>query len=360
MEFHEYANLFPMMQTDELEDLVADVKQNGLIEPIVLYEDKILDGRNRFLACSKAGIKPRYDYYRGYEPVSYVISKNVQRRHLNGSQKAMIATEVKPALEKEARKRQLSTLKQNTDKELVPEREQGEARNKAGEMFGVSGRYVSDAEKIKREAPEFVQPIIQGEMTISQVKRELNRKEKIGAILEKAEDIEPINNIGKFPIIYADPPWRFDFPISDSRRIENQYPTQEIEDIYNLDVKSITTDDAILFLWTSTPFLKKGLRVLEEWGFEYRTSMVWVKPSIGLGQWVRQRHEYILIGVKGNIPIPKGSNKPDSVVEAPRQEHSKKPDVMYEIIEKMYPELPKVELFSRNQRAGWSSWGFEA
>ena len=126
-----------------------------------------------------------------------------------------------------------------------------------------------------------------------------------------------------------------------------------------MNVEDIITDDAILFLWVTTPMLKKGLRVLEAWGFDYRTAMVWVKPSIGPGQWVRQRHEHLLIGVKGKIPTPEGSNRPDSVIEAPRHEHSKKPDIVYEIIEEMYPKLPKVELFSRQSRDGWVVWGNE-
>jgi N6-adenosine-specific RNA methylase IME4 len=244
--------------------------------------------------------------------------------------------------------------------ELVHEGITGRSDDKAGELFNVSGRYVSDAEMIKREAPEFVEPIMQGEMTITEAKRIINREEKIGKIIDKAQEISPITGIGKYPVIYADPPWRYDHPISDSRKIENQYPTMDIEDICNLEVNKLATDNAILFLWATTPMLEKGFKVLNSWGFEYRTSMVWVKPSIGPGQWVRQRHELLLIGVKGNIPTPMGGDKPDSVIEAPRTEHSKKPVAMYEIIEKMYPELPKVELYSRNKRAGWYSWGYEA
>jgi len=93
-EFHEYANLFPMMQPDELQDLVADVKRNGLIEPIVLYEEKILDGRNRFLACGEAGVKPHYEYYKGDEPLGFVISMNLHRRHLNETQRGTVGEKI--------------------------------------------------------------------------------------------------------------------------------------------------------------------------------------------------------------------------------------------------------------------------
>lgn len=194
---------------------------------------------------------------------------------------------------------------------------------------------------------------------VQQEKRDERRQERIENIAEIVANNKPLDGIGIFPVLLADPAWQYDFPISDSRRIENQYPTMPIEEICALPVESIAAPDSILFLWASTPFLKKGLRVLEAWGFDYRTSMVWVKPSIGPGQWVRQRHEYLLIGVRGNIPTPKGENKPDSVIESPREEHSKKPDIVYDIIEKMYPELPKVELFCRNPRAGWTAWGNE-
>jgi len=194
---------------------------------------------------------------------------------------------------------------------------------------------------------------------VEQERREERRQERIENIAEMVSNNKPLDGIGLFPVIYADPPWQYDHPISDSRRIENQYPTMPIEEICALPIEEIAAPDGILFLWVTTPFLEKGLRVLEEWGFDYRTSMVWVKPSIGPGQWVRQRHEYLLIGVRGNIPTPKGENKPDSVIEAPRTEHSEKPEVVYEIIERMYPELPKVELFCRKPRTGWVAWGNE-
>lgn len=193
----------------------------------------------------------------------------------------------------------------------------------------------------------------------SQKKRDERRQERIENIAKIVANNKPVDGIGVFPVIYADPPWQYDHPISDSRKIENQYPTMPIEDICALPVEKIAAPDCILFLWVTTPFLEKGLRVLGAWGFDYRTSMVWVKPSIGPGQWVRQRHEYLLIGVRGSMPTPEGKNKPDSVIEAPREEHSKKPEVVYNIIESMYPELPKVELFCRNPREGWVAWGNE-
>ena len=87
---------------------------------------------------------------------------------------------------------------------------------------------------------------------------------------------------------------------------------------------------------------------------------VWVKPSIGAGHWIRQRHELLLLGVKGNIPVPLPENRPDSVITTNRSRHSEKPEEAHQLIERAFSEFPKIELFSRGLRPGWVVWGNEA
>src|SRR5262249_32711497 len=91
----------------------------------------------------------------------------------------------------------------------------------------------------------------------------------------------------------------------------------------------------------------------------YATNIAWVKDKTGLGYWVRNQHELLLIATRGNIPSPAPSRRPASVINAPRREHSRKPDEAYALIERMYPELPKIELFARQARPGWAAWGNE-
>jgi N6-adenosine-specific RNA methylase IME4 len=88
--------------------------------------------------------------------------------------------------------------------------------------------------------------------------------------------------------------------------------------------------------------------------------MVWVKDRTGTGYRVLNQHEHLLIAARGELPCPPGSLRPPSVIYAPRREHSRKPDEAYEIIERMYPDLPKIELFARQARSGWAAWGNEA
>jgi N6-adenosine-specific RNA methylase IME4 len=101
--------------------------------------------------------------------------------------------------------------------------------------------------------------------------------------------------------------------------------------------------------------------VLESWGFKYRANVAWIKPSIGTGTWLRQRHELLLIATKGKVAPPEPGDRCDSVIEAARGRHSEKPRRAYEVIERMYPRLSKLELFARGHpRRGWVTWGNEA
>ncbi len=161
----------------------------------------------------------------------------------------------------------------------------------------------------------------------------------------------------QFNLIYADPPWRYEFSKTDSRKIENQYPTMELEDILELPVSDIAADDCVLFMWATSPKLVKAVSVIEAWGFDYRTSAVWTKPQMGMGYYFRQQHEFLLVAIKGSPGVPEPAFRVRSVMEFPRTEHSAKPKQYYEIIEHMYPQAKRIELFCRSPRKGWSSWG---
>jgi N6-adenosine-specific RNA methylase IME4 len=124
-------------------------------------------------------------------------------------------------------------------------------------------------------------------------------------------------------------------------------------------VRRHATENAVLMLWSTSPKLPEALRVLEAWGFRYVTQAVWDKRRMGAGYYFRQRHETLLIGKRGNLRVPHAEARVPSVIRELRGRHSQKPEVMMEIIERMYPGLPKLELFARRNRPGWAAWGNE-
>ena len=168
----------------------------------------------------------------------------------------------------------------------------------------------------------------------------------------------------KYGVIVADPEWKFE-PYSEEtgmdRAAENHYPTTETKKIKVRDVGAISADDCVLFLWVTNPMLPAGLAVMKAWGFEYKSNYCWGKDKIGTGYWGREKHELLLIGTRGNPPAPAMGTQCESLIIAPRGEHSAKPEIFLEIIEGYYPTLPKIELNRRGPaRPRWDAWGNES
>lgn len=146
---------------------------------------------------------------------------------------------------------------------------------------------------------------------------------------------------------------------------QSHYSTMNIEDICNLPVNKLAGKDSVLFLWVTYPMLQEGLKVIERWGFKYKTiGFQWIKQNkngkgffFGLGRWTRGNTECCLIAVKGK-PTRKSASV-SQLVFAPLQIHSKKPDVVREKIVELIGDLPRIELFARQHVEGWDCWGNE-
>lgn len=163
---------------------------------------------------------------------------------------------------------------------------------------------------------------------------------------------------GTFDVILADPPWQYDFAETDNRKIENQYPTMDVDAIAAVELPA--APDAVLFCWATAPKLREALVVIDAWGFDYKTNLVWVKDKIGMGYWARGRHEHLLVATRGAPGVPEPADRPDSVIEAPRTEHSRKPAAVYDLIETALPDRRYLEVFQRGvKRHGWTTWGNE-
>lgn len=168
----------------------------------------------------------------------------------------------------------------------------------------------------------------------------------------------------KYGVIIADPEWRFE-PWSREtgmdRAADNHYPTSSINTILERDVPSIAADDCVLFLWATAPMLPQAISVMDAWGFDYKTCLIWAKDRIGTGYWFRNKHELLLIGTRGHIPAPAPGTQWSSLISAGAGEHSAKPECFLAMIEEYFPSLPKIELNRRGPaRQGWDGWGNEA
>ncbi len=197
---HKLAKYFPILEGEEFDLLVQDIKEHGQLEPIVLCDGEILDGMNRYNACLKLGIDSIVEEYKGDDPLSYVISLNIRRRHLDTSQRAMLATEMLPEFEVQAKERHAAShtkegkraSKDARSAENKPEKaktwkDKHKAADDAAKIFGISRPTVERAKRIKEQAPDRVDNIIKGKETVTTVDAEIRQtKEK-----ERQENAPP-------------------------------------------------------------------------------------------------------------------------------------------------------------------------
>ena len=180
--YHDVANLFPLLQGEDYEQLKADVAEHGLIEPIWLHDGKIVDGRNRYRACVDTGTEPRYRTWNGQGSlVSFVVSLNLHRRHLSSGQRAALAVEILPMLEEEARKRQIKLAGTRPSRNLpqtFAEGDKGESREAAATITQTNRQYVSDAKKLHDTAPDLFARVRGGDIGITEAKRELKERDR--------------------------------------------------------------------------------------------------------------------------------------------------------------------------------------
>jgi N6-adenosine-specific RNA methylase IME4 len=437
LEFHPLANLFPLLEGEEFDALVGSMKEHGYRsgEEIVLYEGKILDGRNRYRAACAADIlaadlsAPAHDRYfvefpsdgfangtfGGEEsqagPLAYVIDKNLRRRHLNESQRAMVASRVatlRPG-ESAALKQRSGSAKDGPSKKgkrakddaaADPQAEEMFARTmgaisqaEAGKTLAVSERSVRHARTVQDDGePELVAAVDSGKMAVSlaaqaaklpaeqqrQVVAEANagRANAVRTVVKReARAQKEIALAGKqcalpdkkYGVILADPEWRFE-PYSRASGLDrspcNHYPTSSTDVIASRPVVDIAAKDCVLFLWATAPMLPAAIRVMESWGFDYKSHCVWRKlrqgKQRGTGYWFTSEHELLLVGTRGSVPAPAPGKQWGSVLDREIGAHSAKPDSFHILIESYFPNLPKIELNARTRRDGWDAWGLEA
>lgn len=187
---------------------------------------------------------------------------------------------------------------------------------------------------------------------------------------DPATDLQKSFRGKKFATVLADPPWQFQNrtgKMAPEHKRLSRYGTLPLDEILSLPVAELAAKTAHLYLWVPNALLLEGLRVMEAWGFQYKTNIVWHKvrkdggpDGRGVGFYFRNVTELVLFGVRGkNARTLAPGRRQVNIIKSMKREHSRKPDALYEIIEACSP-APRLELFARGTRPGWSIWGNQA
>ena len=375
MDYHPIASIFPMLVEDDLQGLADDIREHGLRQPIILFEDKILDGRNRQTACLLAGADPVYEVFDGSvsEAFDLVWSENVYRRHLQSGQAAachvkreQLQAELAAAVElvrEDARSRQRKGGEEKV-RQIFAEPDEQKTDTHRAKLAGTNRQYINDADKLAESAPELLEEVAEGKKTLPQAKRELKDRERAEKRAEAAEQIESAATLeealsaAKFTTICIDPPWDWNDEGDNSQlgRGDTTYGSMSHEELLEFPVGNYADSDAHIYLWITNRSLPKGFSLLEAWGFRYVTCVTWCKPSFGMGNYFRGSSEQILFGVRGSMPLLRKNAGTWFEAERGKGGHSSKPDAFYDLVQSCSPG-PYLDVFSRVDRDGWTCWG---
>jgi len=184
--------------------------------------------------------------------------------------------------------------------------------------------------------------------------------------------VDIFNTENKYQIIYADPPWNFSskelqkYSGERFRPLEEVYQTEKTNNMKQWNVKKIADKDCAIFMWTTDAHIEEAIQLMRAWGFKYVTvAFIWAKTTktgkqvYNLGTWTMKNCELCLFGTKGAMLKYKKSNSVRQLFYAERTIHSKKPDCVYGFIQEIFGNIPRIELFARQEVEGWDCWGNE-
>lgn len=369
----EFKSLIPPLSLEESKQLTKNILEEGIREPIILWRNTIIDGHNRYRIAQEYDLDfetKKMEFESRSHVKLWMIDNQFGRRNLKLQDRAELAIQYEIIETALAKIRQIEGAKGQS-----PVTEAGNARDKAAKKAGVSSGYVAQHKKIKKELEENKdnKEIVKVATAYLNKEEGVNQKKALEDIKQAKEKVEKTKlraevaetakaaqddptKIPPVSLIYADPPWRYT-PAEETRQVENHYPTMSDQEIIDLGSKIKTNKDCVLYMWATSGKLPLVFDVIKEWGFTYKSSMVWDKETLGMGYWCRGQHELLIIATKGHISPPDQPDRISSVYREAKTKHSKKPLFFAEYLEKVYGHLDKVELFTRETRDGWIPFG---
>lgn len=366
----EFKKLIPALSVEEFKQLEQNCLAEGIREKIITWNGFIIDGHNRFEIATRWNLEYESESKRfkdENEVKEWMIHNQFGRRNLSNYQRSVLALELESVFSAKAKEQQ---GKRTDLLAMLPKSEPINTRKEIAKIADVKERTLGKVKVIEAKAtPEVKAQLSTGEVSINQAYQEIKKEEKKTERLNQIEEIKikieeenlTVEN-KKYHVIAIDPPWNYkekggfnseDYD-SKSNRGAVDYPTMNLEQIKKIELPE--AEDCVLFLWTTHAFLKDSFEILENWGYNYKATLVWDKVKMGLGRTIRMQVEFCLIAIKGN-PIINGSSERDIITEA-RREHSRKPEAFYEMVDRMCIGN-KLDYFSRNNRINWEHYGAE-
>jgi len=367
----EIRDLIPPLSADEKALLEASIHAEGVREPIIAWQGTIVDGHHRYAICRRDApenvipydVRPLKLETFG-EVKTWVINNQLGRRTLSQFSRGELGLQLLEIEKAAARERQLAALRNRSASDGVesfPPQEAGKSRDKAASHVGISGRQLDKVAFVAQHADDETKAKLRsGETTVHKEHTRIKGEQRKAAAIEAVESKpEPMPD-GPFDVLVADPPWLYGLrPDDPTHRSRCPYPPMSVDEIKALPVSDMADQkNAILWLWVTNAHLLDGsaLAVIDAWGFEPKSMLTWLKDRLGTGHWLRGITEHCVMAVRGK-PVHTLSNQ-STLLEAPRREHSRKPEEFYGLVESLCPGS-KVELFAREQREGWIAWGAE-
>ena len=344
----------------DLNSLKDSILKIGLMHPIVVDKDTmtLIAGERRLTACKEL-------MWEEIECTLLSIDDIVEGEfHENEIRKDFTGPECVAIIDK------IAERKKKKGSKLDPGKTFDDAAKVTGRSRGSLWKLKTIVEKAEEDPEKFGHVLEKLEKGPKDKKMSVDFAYKTVTNKIASETPTPDLPTEQYEVIYIDPPWKYDLELSGSP----DYKTMTIEEMIKEIPQLPAYKDCVLFMWVTNPKNHEAMELLTEWGFEYRTKMTWVKTKDkkvsledeiegiklqkGTGHYIHGADEMLWIAIKGSPGTPTTDARPASVIFAERTTiHSQKPNIFYEIIEKMYPAKKKLEMFSRNVREGWEAWG---
>lgn len=363
----ELRSLIPPLTVEERTQLEENIKRDGCRDPLVLWDDVLIDGHNRFEICTNLSLPfqtKEIVLESRDEAKSWIIRNQFGRRNLQPFQRAELALKLEPLIAAKAAENIRAAQNNDSASAFQKSDKQVHTAKEVAKIAGLSHDTIHKAKVIVDKATEEVKEKLRaGETSIDREYQQIKKAERKEQVVEEIKAAAPL---GKYHVLVVDPPWPMEKIEREVRPNQHgfDYPTMSLEEIQAFQfpdgrsVEDASVDHSHLFLWTTHKFLPDAFRIVEAWGYRYVCTFVWHKPGgfqpIGLPQY---NCEFAIYGRRGT-PSFIDTTQFNCCFDAPRQEHSRKPKEFYDLLRRVTME-PRIDIFNREKHEGFEQFGNE-